>query len=371
MPTAHENTEDRRVFARIVADLVRSFGKQHKDIAAAIGLDQSTFSKNLSGEVKVNPESLRNLKDYAKVLRNERASLDRRWSVFQEPVDKDAKFSMACHFAKAIFLKAENYVADILVAPGTTTKCVVEQTLAAISEPGTGTTAISESGREESTQHYNLTWFTPSTLVSDYLRDWSGQNQHLRRAAQLFVYPGLVDEELESFCGPEAEEFAENIKTRFSLAILSGHRFDVKDGMVCFHFPQEKRLQTACALSWATRKYLFLAPTKFRQEGQPAYSIRDLLNTSCEVTIYTTWDNNGEDLQASFKYLADELIAQNPTSTAASDKRGLQRKCLRLIVVKSDADAAVDKREGYLRTESSSSAATSGSRSHRASASGG
>lgn len=315
---AHELEQERiRRFQAVARRLLGSeFNRSQKDIAGEVGCSEEKMSRYMSQERRSIPpqDQVDKIEDYELRLRSEQAERHSvRWSIRNHNVSGTEKQLMARHFAQKEFLKGDNGVASILVASGTTTQRVVEESIKVVDA---GANAW-------------LTWYTPSTLVSDHLREFRRKYQHLQKAAQLFVFPGLIDVELESVVGPEAEEFAEGYKRAFRYAILSCHRFDMRTGSIRFLHPSELRLQKACALRTATKKYLFLDPGKFADEEQPTYDVRNLLETSTSVTIYTVSSHLDDELKSGFLRLRRSILE----SGRGTD---LESRALRLCIVDRD-----------------------------------
>lgn len=93
-----------------------------------------------------------------------------------------------------------------------------------------------------------------------------------------------------------------------------------------FFFDDEIELQKAIALSEAEHKFFFLEPEKFKREGSKAYSIRELLQTSRTVTIYTVSSTKDDVIEKQFNNLANSLLDKEKNS-------GTDCKILRLVIV--------------------------------------
>jgi len=186
-------------------------------------------------------------------------------------------------------------VASVLVNQGTTPNVVVEEALAWISANSTGTS-------------FDITWFTTGSLVPSTLRQFRLRNPKNAAAAQVFLFPGRVDHEIEAVSGPEPVDFAAKLNRCFSYAFLSAYTFDIERGSFYFHYSSEIELQKQLACLFAAQKFVFLDPSKFRAEGGYSYGIWDLLRTSEVVTIYTVSSSADPWIKARFKTLCDTLF---------------------------------------------------------------
>jgi hypothetical protein len=223
--------------------------------------------------------------------------------------------------------------ASILVTSGTTPNVVVERCMTWIAEDGLA-------------RPFFLTWFTTGALVPATLRRFRNQKPELRNATQLFLFPGQVDREVEAVSGPEAEEFAARLQRSFTYSLLSAYAFDPSTGNFCFHFSFEVRLQRACALHYADHKIIFLDSSKFRREGEIAYSLKDLVETASSVTFYSSSICSAEFLRQSFESLFDATLSPGAPSSETSRK-----KTLRLILVgRGELPSRSIRRTGVLAT---------------------
>jgi len=267
------------------------------------------------------------------------------WSAHRDSLCRDEKQAMARHFAMHEFLVREGTnpetarrasVASINVNPDTTPNIIVKEALKWISEhPAT----------------FDITWYTPGTLVPSTLLDFRQANPQLQKAAQLFLFPGLVDVNIQSVIGPEAEEFAEGLDAGFTYAFLSCAYCDLRAGTVRFHHPTELRLQRACALRRARKKFLFLDPTKFEDEERPTYTIKELLSTSQSVTLYTVSSQKDDWIKTTFETLRGSTLVKPVAGTQAHDQADL--KSLRLVIVGRSGKAPFVSQPltGFLRSE--------------------
>lgn len=134
----------------------------------------------------------------------------------------------------------------------------------------------------------------------------------------------------ESVCGPDAEAFAEKLQRRFTYAFLSAYAFDIHAGDVYLHGARELALQQKIAMRFAATKFLFLDSSKLKPEGdgERAYTVRELLETSHTVTIYTVSVNEKHDswLMEGFDKLGSDLFDKQTTSHGNK-----KRLCLRII----------------------------------------
>jgi hypothetical protein len=177
-----------------------------------------------------------------------------------------------------------------------------------------------------------LTWYTPGHLIPETLRKFrtAKGNLHMAAAVKLFLLPGEVDFETQSVCGPDAEAFAEKLQRRFTYAFLSAYAFDIHKGDVYFHGARELALQQKIAMRFAATKFLFLDSSKLKPEGdgERAYTVHELLETSHAVTIYTVSVNQKHDewVMEGFDKLGEALF--DPHSSPNGNKK---RLCLRIV----------------------------------------
>ena len=177
-----------------------------------------------------------------------------------------------------------------------------------------------------------LTWYTPGHLIPETLRKFrtTRGNLHMAAAVKLFLLPGEVDFETQSVCGPDAEAFAEKLQRRFTYAFLSAYAFDIHKGDVYFHGARELALQQKIAMRFAATKFLFLDSSKLKPEGdgERAYTVHELLETSHAVTIYTVSVNGKHDdwVMDGFDKLGEDLF--DPQAVPTGNKK---RLCLRIV----------------------------------------
>lgn len=272
------------------------------------------------------------------------------WSSRRARLNREEKYLMAKHFMEHYLLipwgenpvtARREPVALILVNQGTTPNIVVKEALE----------WVKKKQEEERSQSFDITWYTPGSLVPATLRKF--RNTELRAATQLFLFPGRVDFETEAVSGPEAVEFARNLKTCFTYAFLSAYAFDINDGTIYFNYREEVELQQACALRYAAHKCLFLDSSKFKREGNAGYRIDDLLATAETVTIYTVSSQKDPWIKEKFKRLCDHIfnVGHNMASEEDNFTQSLDMKSLRLQVVgKNEASSFSTKRAGFLNT---------------------
>jgi hypothetical protein len=295
---------------------------------------------------KDDPNPLRRSLEPQREFGNEMPELvENGWSTARSLVRPAEKDLMAGWFVDHEFLVPEGAnpegqretVASILVNAGTTPNIVVERALAWV---------------DENTKHrgpFFLNWYTPGHLIPTAMREYRERSKHMQSATRLFLFPGQVDAETQSVSGPDAEAFVEGVQRVFSYSFLSGHAFDISTGNLYFHWPAELRLQRACATRRANHKFLFLDPDKFRFQGERAYSLADLLETSHAVTIITVATEVDRDrrLCDAFQRLAESLL--RPTANSETDLQ--TSKILRLIVVGRNASPTTSlAASGFLNT---------------------
>jgi hypothetical protein len=274
-----------------------------------------------------------------------------QWSDSRTEIHASEKQLIADYFAEHEFLlpsvvfelpsasdeNRRNPSASIIVNAGTQPNQVVNSTLAWVEKnPKLGP--------------FFLTWYTPGHLIPETLRKFrtARGNLHMAAAVRLFLFPGEVDFETQSVCGPDAEAFANNLQRRFTYAFLSAYAFDIHTGDVYFHGARELALQQKVAMRFAATKFLFLDSSKFKPEGdgERGYTVHELLETSHTVTIYT--DSVGEKhdrwVMDGFDKLGSSLFREH--AEAQGNKK---RLCLRIVDRTgklTNADSTVH--EGYL-----------------------
>jgi hypothetical protein len=253
------------------------------------------------------------------------------WSASRALTSIDEKILMARFFARHHFLVREGQspeapretVASIILNHGTTPNSVLKETVQWIKDnKGSGP--------------FFLTWYTPGHLIPTTLKEIRDQDRGLRTALKLFLFPGEVDEEIQSVLGRDAEIFAERLDRHFTYAFLSAYSFDLSAGEVYFYFARELRLQRACAMRFADHKFLFLDSSKFKSSGEKAYGVVDMLRTSYSVTLYTVASERDEWIIKRFESLSASILKEVPASSSA-DQSDL--KTLRLQVVGRDGSS--------------------------------
>jgi hypothetical protein len=275
-----------------------------------------------------------------------------QWSDGRAEIRADEKQLIADYFAEHEFLSPSDVLdlpaasdenrrnpsASIIVNAGTQPNQVVHSALAWVEKnPKLGP--------------FFLTWYTPGHLVPETLRRFrtAKGNLHMAAAVRLFLFPGEVDFETQSVCGPDAEAFANNLQRRFTYAFLSAYAFDIHTGDVYFHGARELALQQKVAMRFAATKFLFLDSSKFKPEGdgERGYTVHELLETSHTVTIYTVSVNEQHDrwVMEGFDKLGSTLFEEQ------SEPNGNKKRlCLRIVDHTgqlTNADKTVH--EGYLR----------------------
>jgi hypothetical protein len=257
-----------------------------------------------------------------------------QWSDSRAEIKADEKQLMADYFAEHEFLLPSVVLdlssatdesrrtpsASIIVNAGTAPNQVVYSALAWVEKnPKLGP--------------FFLFWYTPGHLVPETLRRFrtAKGNLHMAAAVRLFLFPGEVDFETQSVCGPDAEAFANNLKRRFTYAFLSAYAFDIHTGDVYFHGAREVALQRAVATRFAATKFLFLDSSKFKSEGdgENGYTVSELLETSHTVTIYTVSVDDERDrwVLDGFDKLGRRLFGDTPHEARGNKKR----LCLRIV----------------------------------------
>ena len=292
------------------------------------------------------------------VRQMDRAKLDNRpdnqqetWAASRAEIQKEEKELMASYFADHDFLLSEG--ADPSMDPR-------ENAASFLTNHGTTPNVVVRGSLEWIEKHagdvpFHITWYSPGTLVPATLHEFRKDHLHLSAATHVHLFPGTVDIQLQAQIGKEALEYARRIKRRFSYMILSGHSFDLRTGVVRFHFDREIPMQTACASLEATQKFLFLDSQKFSGEGEVGYSLRDLLMTSNGVVMYTVSSPRKEEIKAAFKGLCADLLIDD---ASGADSR--EQKSLRLTIVGrgNDPTESIPFR-GYLKHSNASEAKNS------------
>lgn len=249
------------------------------------------------------------------------------WSARRAAVAASEKAAMAQHFVSHDLFVGDGQTprddreitaAKIIVNPGTTPNIVVKQALEWVK------TEVENNPAYAGAPH--ITWYTPGSLVPATLLDFRVRYRHLRNACGLYMFPGMVDPDLEMVRGAEAIRYAQQLDKCFTYALLSAYAFDMETGTAFFFFDDEAELQKAIALREAEHKFLFLEPEKFKREGSKAYSIRELLQTSRTVTIYTMSSSKDTVVEEQFCNLANSLLDSAKNS-------GANTKTLRLVIV--------------------------------------
>jgi hypothetical protein len=262
------------------------------------------------------------------------------WGGSRASAQRSEKQAMGEYFAEHDFLVEGNPETDprkptavILVNGGTTPSTVVEAALNWIENKGY------KGGR------MNITWFTPGSLATGVLLRFIERNNDLRTAAELFLFPGRVDRELQSVNGDEPVAFAKELKLSLNYSLLSANSFNLVDGSAHFFFNIEINLQRACALKEAEHKFLFLDSKKFGAQGFRGYTLDELLETSQKVTVYTVSSERDVAIRERFGKLANHLLSVESEGQDSADV-----KELRLKIVATDGQSALQERYcGVLR----------------------
>lgn len=266
------------------------------------------------------------------------------WSARRAAVAEKDKIRMARHFVSHDLFVQEDQApgderkitaAQIIVNPGTTPNEVVKQVLEWIK------TEVENNPNHAAAP--NITWYTPGALVPATLRDFRLTYDYVRISCGLHLFPGMVDPDLEMVRGEEAIKYARQLERWFTYALLSVYAFDMNTGAGFFFFDDEVELQRAIALREAEHKFLFLDPEKFKREGSKAYSIRELLQTSRTVTIYTVSSKKDPTISEQFSSLAKSLLDTDKITGPLS-------KTLRLVIVNKEKQVNIPV-EGELREE--------------------
>ncbi len=266
---------------------------------------------------------------------------DEGWGSRRAKLHPNEKFWMAKYCVEHDFLvrkgttpaDARDTVASILVNQGSTPNAVVREALQWIKS-------------HWASGPFDVTWYTTGGLVNATLHDFRTEHRGLGIAAQIFLFPGRVNTDLQAVGGPEAEEFAERLDVSFTYAFLSAYSFDLDTGRSHFQYSEECRLQKACAVLYAGHKFLFLDPSKFKREGRPGHGLHALLEQAKTVTLYTTSSPDDEDIKNRFRALCDRTLEQSADATSNPSRA----RSLRLRIVSSGAESvdSVD-RLGYLK----------------------
>jgi hypothetical protein len=231
-------------------------------------------------------------------------------------------------------------VASILVIQGTTPNVVVREALDWMTRYWT------QFGP------FDVTWYTTSGLVMSTLRDFRVSNSEQSIAAQIFLFPGRVNNDMQAVSGPVAEQFVKHFDIDFTYAFLSAYAFDLESGRTRFQYGEEVALQTACARLYAAHKFLFIDSSKFRRDGTPGYSLSDLLTASQTVTIYTTSSTPERDkvIKERCVDLANILLKDLPDNNSTNGLLASARRTFRLRIVGPDNLLAESwQREGFFR----------------------
>src|SRR5208283_5558078 len=148
----------------------------------------------------------------------ESASVGLGWGARRAKVHLPEKQSMGKYCIEHDFLVRKNpaeprdTVASILVNQGTTPNEVVHEALDWVKTNwGEGP--------------FDITWYTTGGLVNATLHEFRVANPSLSIAAQIFLFPGRVNIDLQAVAGPEAELFVENLDIDFTYAFLSAYAF--------------------------------------------------------------------------------------------------------------------------------------------------
>jgi hypothetical protein len=267
------------------------------------------------------------------------------WSAVQAKVAAQDKIRMARHFATHdLFVQEEQSPGDdrkitsakIIVNPGTAPNEVVKQVLEWVK------TEVENNPNRTGVPY--ITWYTAGSLVPATLLDFKVTHPVVRNACGLYMFPGIVDPSLEMVRGQEAVRFVQQLEICFTYSLLSAYAFDMNTGIVFFFFDDEVELQQAIALLQAEHKFLFLDPWKLKSEGTKAYSIRELLETSRSVTIYTVSSRKDTTIREEFSNLTKLLLD-------TKNKTGRHCKTLRLVIVSEEKQVNLPV-TGELKNES-------------------
>ena len=262
------------------------------------------------------------------------------WAASRAFKKREEKNALAKHFAHHDFLVLEGTnpsstretAAVYLVIQGTSPKEVGQECLQWISEhAGQGP--------------FHITWYSPGALLPAVLYEFRQRHPQLSAATHVHLFPGTIDLQLQAQVGLEAQEYARGIRRRFSCMILSGYSFDLRTGVVKFHFEREIPIQRTCALLEATQKFLFFDSEKFTGEGEAGYSLWELLATCTGVVLYTVTSTRSEAIKAAFATLGGRILTQD-----RSESDEAEEKSLRLTMVGVDGASSENfPIRGYLR----------------------
>lgn len=253
-----------------------------------------------------------------------------QWSDSRAEFKTDEKCLIAGSFAEHEFLMPFDTrwgeeqrripTASIIVNPGTQPNQVLDSALAWIEKnPKLGP--------------FFIIWYTSGHLVPETLRRYRVKkgNLHMVPAVQLFLFPGEVDFATQAVCGPDAEVFVTKLERKFTFAFLSAYAFVMETGDVYFNSTREVALQRAVATRFAATKFLFLDSSKLKPEGdgERGYSVRELLDSSHTVTIYTVSADQAHTQWVidGFHKLADSVFDRRMESASGRTKR----LCLRIV----------------------------------------
>lgn len=264
------------------------------------------------------------------------------WSAGRSFSHPDDKLLMAEYFVRHDFLVRPGEDPEssprltsgiIFVNPGTTPNTVVN-------------VAVNWMEKNWASGPFSIKWYTPGMLVPATLMNFINKHYDYRSAASLLLFPGLVDQDTESVSGEESIKFVKQCQVRFAYSILSSHYLDLSTGDTYFHFPTEVPLQAACAKLNANQKYLFLDPSKLETvEGVRGYSLKELLQTSNSVTIYTVESPKFPIIKKRFEELCRKLglVSKSEKSKSKSVDFALEEfKTLRLCCISRHCEAKED-----------------------------
>lgn len=254
------------------------------------------------------------------------------WSSSRSGLYADQKVAMADGFVTHDFLvephgnpdhDVRETAASILVNAGTSPQAVVVRALEWMKDAWV-----------RKKQAFTVRWFSGGALVTGELLDFREKNREFSALAEIFLFPGAIDSNLESVCGEDAASYVERyFSWNITCSILSSHSFNMETGEARFFFPNEIGFQRACALYPARDKFLFLDPSKFRRtDGGRGYDARELLETCENLTIYTVSSPSNEKVVRDFDGLAKGLLETTATKQSSAD-RSKEQKTFRLCVV--------------------------------------
>jgi hypothetical protein len=273
------------------------------------------------------------------------------WSACRVNIRPEEKRLMADYFAEHDFLvpfgengetQERGRAAHVFVAPGTGPNAVVKACLGWVRHNWKDGPCT-------------FTWYPLGGLIPALLFEFKQKYGRFATGAKMFMLPGEVDAQSGTLTGKYIVEFlkglAEDKSKEFNLSILSAYRFNMATGDAYFYFDNEIEPQClGAARLYAEEKALFLDNEKFSSiGGSKGYNIRDLLETSRSVTIYTyTADSEQKDRvkKLQFEKLADRLLVPCPKPT---DEEAGKLKRLRLCIVDSAGEASFSRpRNGVL-----------------------